>query len=228
MKSITTNNRNSFIFYRSFFETIGDLNDADQLQIYRAICEFSLNEKSIDLSGFPKTIFRLIEPQLIANKARFKNGCLGAKHGAKGGRPKSKKTPKKPLANPKLTPSVTPNKNVNVNHNFNEESKSQITIPNFIDASLWNAFLEMRKLKKVKTTEKAIELIIKELTKFHNKGLNANESLENSIKSNWTGVFEPKNNNQSQFLTADQKRRQTNANSTNAFLEKYGVKNAQS
>jgi len=228
MKPTTTNNRNSFIFYRSFFEAIGDLDDADQLQIYRAICEFSLNTKLIDLIGYPKTIFRLIEPQLIANKARFKNGCLGAKHGVKGGRPKSKKTPRKPLVNPKKTPSVTPNNNVNVNlnDNLNEESKSQITIPNFIDASLWNAFLEMRKSKKAKPTEKAIELIIKELTKFHNKGLDANQSLENSIKSNWTGVFEPKNNNQSQFLTADQKRRQTNADSTEKFLNRHGVENA--
>jgi histidinol dehydrogenase len=74
--------------------------------------------------------------------------------------------------------------------------------------------------------EQAIELIIKELTKFHNKGLDANQSLENSIKSNWTGVFEPKNNNQSQFLTTDQKRRQTNANSTQRFLNKHGVENA--
>jgi hypothetical protein len=182
------NNRNSFIFYRSFFETIGDLNDVDQLEIYRAIAEYSLNDKSVNLTGFPKTIFRLIEPQLQANKRRFKNGCLGAEHGAKGGRPKSEKTPKKPLKNPKLTP----NKNKNVNHNLNEESESEITIPSFIDASLWNSFLEMRKSKKAKPTPKAIELLVAKLTDFHKKGLDPNESLANSIESNWTGVFEPK------------------------------------
>lgn len=143
MESTITNNRNSFIFYRSFFETIGDLNDADQLQIYRAICEFSLNAKSIDLIGFPKTIFRLIEPQLIANKARFKNGCLGAKHGVKGGRPKSKKTPKKPLANPKKTPSLTPNKNVNLNHNLNEESELKSKLESQFE-SFWESYIPVK------------------------------------------------------------------------------------
>ena len=139
MKSATTNNRDSFIFYRSFFETIGDLDDADQLQIYRAICEFSLNEKSIDLTGFSKTIFRLIEPQLLANKRRFKNGCLGAKHGIKGGRPKNKITPKKPQANPEITPNLTPNKNnnlnLNLNNNLNQESKSESQFEKF-----WNLY----------------------------------------------------------------------------------------
>lgn len=162
-----SNNRNSFIFYRSFFETIGDLNDADQLQIYRAICEFSLNEKSTDLTGFPKTIFRLIEPQLTANKARFKNGCLGAKHGAKGGRPKSKKTPKKPLPNPKLTPSVTPNKNVNVNlnHNLNEESKSELQSQ---FESFWQSYIPVKTkdgFVKKGSREKAETAFVKALKK---------------------------------------------------------------
>lgn len=198
----TINNRNSFIFYRSFFETIGDLNDADQLEIYRAIAEYSLNDKSVNLTGFPKTIFRLIEPQLQANKRRFKNGCLGAEHGAKGGRPKMEKTPKKPLKNPKLTPNK--NKNVNPNHNPNEESESKIIIPNFLDASLWNSFLEMRKSKKAKPTEKAIELLVAKLTDFYKKGLDPNESLKNSIESNWTGLFEPKPN-QGKSLTKGEK-----------------------
>lgn len=105
-----------------------------------------------------------------------------------------------------------------------EPKITQSVIPDFIDASLWNAFLEMRKSKKANPTEKAIELLIKELTKFHNKGLDANQSLENSIKSNWTGVFEPKNNNQSQFLTPDQRRRQSNHNESMIFLERTNGK----
>lgn len=115
--------RDSFIFYRSFFETIEDLEDNQQLQIYKAIAEYSLNDKSIKLEGISKTIFRLIEPQLLANKKRFINGSKGAEHGVKGGRPK---TPKKPLDNPNLTPNKNNNLNVNVNLNENLNLKSKL------------------------------------------------------------------------------------------------------
>lgn len=66
--------RDSFIFYRSFYEAISELNDEDQLKIYKAIAEYSLNFNCDDLSGIPKTIFILIKPQLDANNKRFVNG----------------------------------------------------------------------------------------------------------------------------------------------------------
>ena len=124
--SIQSQTRDSFIFYRSFYETISDLDDKQQLQIYKAIAELSLNDNLIALEGISKTIFRLIEPQLKANKKRYLNGLKGGEHGLKGGRPKTENnpkitpnlTPKKPQDNPK----ITPNKNVNVN----EECKSEL------------------------------------------------------------------------------------------------------
>ena len=133
MTTQTTNKPNSFIFYRSFFETISDLADNQQLEIYKAIAEFSLNDNLINLDGISKTIFRLIQPQLLANKKRYLNGLKGAEHGIKGGRPKTQDnslgylepqdnhnlTPNKPLDNPKETPNITPNKNNNKNDNNN-------------------------------------------------------------------------------------------------------------
>ena len=133
MTTQTTNKPNSFIFYRSFFETISDLEDKQQLEIYKAIAEFSLNDNLINLDGISKTIFRLIQPQLLANKKRYLNGLKGAEHGIKGGRPKTQDnplgylepqdnhnlTPNKPLDNPKETPNITPNKNNNKNDNNN-------------------------------------------------------------------------------------------------------------
>jgi len=121
MKNQTTKTRDSFIFYRSFFEAIQDLEERNQLEIFKAIAEYSLNDSDPKLTGISKTIFRLIEPQLLANKKRFINGQKGAEHGSKGGRPKKEKTPNKPLENPKLTP----NKNNNVNVNLNKECKSK-------------------------------------------------------------------------------------------------------
>ena len=136
MTTQTTNKPNSFIFYRSFFETISDLEDKQQLEIYKAIAEFSLNDNLINLDGISKTIFRLIQPQLLANKKRYLNGLKGAEHGIKGGRPKTQDnplvylepqdnhnlTPNKPLDNPKETPNITPNITPNKNNNKNDNN----------------------------------------------------------------------------------------------------------
>ena len=141
------NKPNSFIFYRSFFETIGDLEDKQQLEIYKAIAEFSLNDNLINLDGISKTIFRLIQPQLLANKKRYLNGLKGAEHGIKGGRPKDTKNttgiigiPKdtknadsvtdkdisnKPLDNPEKTPNKpldNPEKTPNITPNKNKNN----------------------------------------------------------------------------------------------------------
>ena len=118
--------RDSFIFYRSFYETISDLNDKQQLQIYKAIAEFSLNDNSIDLDGISKTIFKLIQPILLANKKKYLNGLKGAEHGLKGGRPKKQDNP--PNNPPNNPPHNPPNKNVNenVNVNVNEECKLEL------------------------------------------------------------------------------------------------------
>jgi hypothetical protein len=67
-------------------------------------------------------------------------------------------------------------------------------IPDFLDKELWNDFLEMRKKKKIPYTERAIKLLIRKLTEFHNNGLDANKSLEESIMSGWSGIFPPKDN----------------------------------
>ena len=103
------NTRDSFIFYRSFYEAINHLPEDQQLQIYKAIASYSLDFKEVNLKGISNAIFTLIKPQLEANKKRYLNGIKGAEHGVKGGKPK---TPNKPQTNPKLTPNVNVNPNV--------------------------------------------------------------------------------------------------------------------
>ena len=76
--------RDSFIFYRSFFEAIRVLKDADRLKVYDAIVEKALNDKEIELTGLSNSMFILIKPQLEANNRKYVNG-------KKGGRPKNKK-----------------------------------------------------------------------------------------------------------------------------------------
>ena len=66
--------RDSFIVYRSFYEAIKDLPEKNQLEVWNAITEFSLNFTEIELTGLSKTIFGLIKPNLQANNSRWKNG----------------------------------------------------------------------------------------------------------------------------------------------------------
>lgn len=120
--------RDSFIFYRSFYEAINDLPEKSQLKVYKAICEMSLNFDEIDLSGLSLTIFKLIKPQLEANNKRYING-------SKGGAPKgnqnatkrqSKNNQKTTKKQPNNNVNVNDNENVNVNDNINTSSSNNI------------------------------------------------------------------------------------------------------
>ena len=134
--------KDSFIFYRSFFQAINDLPETNQLEIFKAISSYALDFEEPDLSGLSKTIFTLIKPQLTANNKRYLNGCKGADHGKKGGRPRTPEKPleeplEEPLKNPKKTPSLTPNKNVNENENENDnEEDKKIIIKKAMDEML--------------------------------------------------------------------------------------------
>lgn len=64
--------RDTFIFYRSFKESMSDLSDADKLIMYEAITDYSLDMKEPELTGFPKALFSLIRPFLDANTQRWK------------------------------------------------------------------------------------------------------------------------------------------------------------
>ena len=75
-------NRDSFVFYRSFYEAINDVQDGDKVKILNAICELALNDKEVELKGIAKTLFTLIKPQVTANIKKSLDG-------KKGGRPKT-------------------------------------------------------------------------------------------------------------------------------------------
>lgn len=66
--------KESFVFYKSFYEALQDLKEKDRLKVYDAICELALNDHETKLTGIAKTIFTLIKPQLMANKKRYESG----------------------------------------------------------------------------------------------------------------------------------------------------------
>lgn len=100
--------RDTFIFYRSFKESMSDLSDKDKLIMYEAISDYSLDLKEPKLTGFPKALFSLIRPILDANIQRWKNG-------RKGGAPIGNLNAKKQPRNDRKTTGKQPNKDKDVN-----------------------------------------------------------------------------------------------------------------
>ena len=103
------NNKDSFVFYRSFYDAIEKIHDKElKADIYKAICSLALNEEELEITDdIGLIIMDLIKPQIIANNTRYTNG-------KKGGRPKTKTS-----GFEKEKPNENENVNVNVNENEN-------------------------------------------------------------------------------------------------------------
>lgn len=102
--------RDSFIFYRSFYEAIKEVPEDAQLQIYKAISIYALEQEEIELNGISKAIFSLVKPQLDANYKKYENGK----------QTKSKVKAKDKQKESKIETNVNDNENVNVNENKND------------------------------------------------------------------------------------------------------------
>ncbi|MEN8395982.1 hypothetical protein ABFO98_17570 [Acinetobacter baumannii] len=73
---------------------------------------------------------------------------------------------------------------------FTLEDASSVELPEGVSRELWAGYIEMRFSMNKKPTPKAVELALKDLSKWGAE--KANQSLKNSITSNWVGLFEPK------------------------------------
>lgn len=102
--------RNSIVFYRSFYEALRELDTISKAEVFDAIMEFSFNGTEIPLHGVSKTVFILIKPQLQANMRRYENGM----------KPKRKQASNKQEESKQET-----NVNVNVNENENVNAKKK-------------------------------------------------------------------------------------------------------
>lgn len=121
--------RESFVFYRSFYEALAALNQTQRTKVLMALCEYALDGIEPDLTGAPAAVFMLIRPQVDANNRKYENG-------KKGGRPANstssenkknqKITKRKPKDNQSKT-KVEPNVNVNVNVNDNANVNATAT-----------------------------------------------------------------------------------------------------
>lgn len=109
--------RDSFVFYRSFYEAIKCLDDSEAIECFKAIASYALDGIEPEIDGAAKAIFITVKPQIDANNRKYLNGC-------KGGKPKANQeiTKIKPKANQNET-KVKANDNENVNDNVNDNEK---------------------------------------------------------------------------------------------------------
>ena len=101
-------NRDSVIFYKSFYEAIKELSIEQQGIVYNAIFKYQFENAESELNGIEKAVFTLIKPQIDANNVRYENGC-------KGGAPKGNQNAKKRPKNNQEITKQQPNENEKVN-----------------------------------------------------------------------------------------------------------------
>jgi uncharacterized protein YdaU (DUF1376 family) len=65
-------------------------------------------------------------------------------------------------------------------------------LPDWLNKTDWNDFVEMRKKLKKPMTDRAVKLMLAKLETMKNKGINTSEVLQKSILANWSDVYEPK------------------------------------
>lgn len=134
--------KDSFIFYRSFYEAVKELDSQTQAAVMSAMCEYALDGTEPECSGVVLAMFRLMKPQIDANSKRFENG-------KKGGRPKTEHAEEETKPEPNRNQTITkanqtitktepnhnqtepnpekskPNVSVNVNENVNVNEKEK-------------------------------------------------------------------------------------------------------
>lgn len=146
----------AIIFYKSFFDGIEDLEEKQQLNLYRAIMYFAFKNEEIELNGIEKTIFKLIKPQLEASINNFNNG-------KKGGRPKK-----------------------NININSQEYFKKIETLEKFDEWLEWwqeNDDEDFEKWKdENKVSDELLTKKIQEVKEYYSKSKNHTKDFKEALK----------------------------------------------
>jgi hypothetical protein len=166
-----TKNRDSFIFYRSFFSATKCLNQAEKAQLFDAICSYALDNEIGELNGTAQGMFELIKPQLDANRKRFENGCV-----------KKQKISKTEAKNKQKISKTEANVNVNVNEN--EECKLELINDNFNN----NILIDNNIITKKEKVKNFVKPTIDELIDYCDQNaldVNPNQFIDNYESVGW-------------------------------------------
>ena len=200
--------RNSFIFYGSWWEAIENLPRDIQGDVLTSIIEYGLYGETTDnLKPITKAMLAIVKPQIDANRKRFENG-------KKGGRPKTETKPNnnqeetkgKPNNNQTITKAEPNNDNVN---DIYKETTTDVVVKkkairnnspdlSFVDEDFKDLFMEWLEYKRDRKenykSEKSLKMCYNRLLKLSGNDCNqARLVVEQSIASNYAGLFELKN-----------------------------------
>jgi hypothetical protein len=115
--------RESMILYRSFYDAIKLLPNDTQLEIFRAIFEYGLDEIEPTLSAGALPFWLLIKPNLQANRTKWENGCKAkSKQSKSKTEAKQKQSRSKTEANVDVDVDVDDNVDVDVNVDISDLS----------------------------------------------------------------------------------------------------------
>ena len=141
--------KDSFVFYKSFYDAIKKIPEEYQLELYNAILSYSLEGiEPNNLSSIAEAMFILIKPNIDSSQKRYE---ASVENGKKGGRPLKKtqeepdqnlnETQQKPNQNldetqeepdQNLNVDVDDNVDVNVNdNNINNNEQKQVLLEHF-------------------------------------------------------------------------------------------------
>ena len=76
--------RDSFVFYRSFYEALQSAPKKHRTEVYEAVFAYAFEAREPSLSGVPRALWELIKPQLDASQKRYDNAKKGAEYGKMG------------------------------------------------------------------------------------------------------------------------------------------------
>lgn len=139
--------KESFVFYKSFYEALQNVPKKHRTEVYEAVFEYAFESREPSLSGVPRALWELIRPQLDASQKRYENAKKGAEYGKKGaeygklgGRPRKEKPPLRGKNENPLNVNVNENVNDNVNVNVNVNAPAgdpDTHIPTFDEIALF-------------------------------------------------------------------------------------------
>lgn len=126
--------RKSFIFYRSFYESVECLEEEGRARLLYAIIKYGLDGTESDILGVEKATFIQIKEQIDANNKRYLNGCKGGRKSKaindfltesepSHNQTITKTEPNSNRAGTKSKPNDNDNENDNENDNDNDNEK---------------------------------------------------------------------------------------------------------
>jgi hypothetical protein len=220
----------SFILHKDSLSVLNKLSDEEAGKLFKAIFNYQ-SQNILPTNNLISIIFEPFLNQFKRDEEKYQNVVERNKINIakRWNKPNTKNTTGK-IGIPKDTKNTDSDSKNKSDSDSKSDSKNDLPI--FINKDLFNSFVEMRVKIKKPLTDKAKELLLKDLTNFENlRAGNANIALENSIKNSWQGVFEPKPNNQQQqpkqtFLTKQQIEQNQNMQIFSNLQKKHGSDNA--